>query len=118
MNYYTTSQTIFELPIFKFMLTHSLLQSMRSNVLPHMLYLPKSTLRASNLWYLNSYQVETRTLNIRNITPEGRKFLHAIKRQNCKYLSIGEPTYWPSDPNKLPHLSDFFILHGITSDYM
>jgi hypothetical protein len=25
-------------------------------------------------------------------------------RQNCNYLSTGEPTYWPSDYNKLPDL--------------
>jgi hypothetical protein len=51
-------------------------------------------------------------------TPKGRNLVYAISRQNCKYLNTGEPTYWPSNPNKLPHLSDFFILHGITSNYM
>jgi hypothetical protein len=50
----------------------------------------------------------------RLITPKGRNLLHAINRQNCKYLSTGEPPYWPTDPNKLPDLLDFFILHGIT----
>jgi hypothetical protein len=34
-----------------------------------------------------------------------------------KYLSIGDPTYWPSDPNEMPDLLDFFILHDITSNY-
>jgi hypothetical protein len=52
------------------------------------------------------------------LTPKGRNLLHAINRQNCKYLSTGEPTYWLSDPNKLPDLLDFFILHGITLNYM
>jgi hypothetical protein len=26
--------------------------------------------------------------------------------------------YWQTDPKKLPDLLDFFILHGITSNYM
>jgi endonuclease/exonuclease/phosphatase (EEP) superfamily protein YafD len=41
-----------------------------------------------------------------------------MNRQNCKYLSTGEPTYWPSDYNKLPDLLDFFIYKGITTDYI
>jgi hypothetical protein len=51
-------------------------------------------------------------------TPKGRNLLHAINRQNCKYLSTGEPTDGPLNPNKLPDLLNFFILHGITSNYM
>jgi hypothetical protein len=49
---------------------------------------------------------------------KGRNPLHVIIRQNCKYLSTGEPTYWATDPNKLADLLDFFILHGITAAYM
>jgi len=32
-------------------------------------------------------------------------------------LSSVEPTYWPSDPNKLPDLLDFFIIKGTSSNY-
>lgn len=53
----------------------------------------------------------------RLITPKGRNLLCAITRQNCEHLSTGEPTYWPTDPNKIPDLLDFFVLHGITSSY-
>jgi hypothetical protein len=31
------------------------------------------------------------------------------KRNNLKHLSTGEPTYWPSDRNKLPDLMDFCV---------
>jgi hypothetical protein len=40
-------------------------------------------------------------------TPKERNPLYDINRQNCKYLSTGEPTDWPSNPNKLPDLLDF-----------
>jgi hypothetical protein len=30
-----------------------------------------------------------------------------MERNNVKHLSMGEPTYWPSDRNKLPDLLDF-----------
>jgi hypothetical protein len=63
----------------------------------------------------NAKHKEWRT---RLITPKGKNLLHAINRQNCKYFSTGEQTYWPKDSYKLPDLLDFFILHGITSNYM
>jgi hypothetical protein len=52
----------------------------------------------------------------RLITSKGRNLLEAMNRQNCNYLSMGEPTYWPSDYNKLPDLLDFFIYKGITTN--
>jgi hypothetical protein len=64
------------------------------------------------------WNTKYREWGARLITPKGRNLLHAINRQNCKYLSTGEPIYWPSDPNKLPDLLDFFIFHGLTSNYM
>jgi hypothetical protein len=51
-------------------------------------------------------------------TPKGRNLLGVTNRHSCNYLSSGEPTYWPSNSNKLPDLPDFLILHGITSNYM
>jgi hypothetical protein len=30
------------------------------------------------------------------------------------YVSMGEPTYWPSDKRKVPDLLDFSIMKGIT----
>jgi hypothetical protein len=31
-----------------------------------------------------------------------------------KFLSTGEPTYWPSDRNKIPDLLDFAITKGVS----
>jgi hypothetical protein len=52
----------------------------------------------------------------RLITPKGRNLLEALNKLNCNYLSTGEPTYWPSDYNKIPDLLDFFIYKGIASN--
>jgi hypothetical protein len=52
----------------------------------------------------------------RLITPKGRNLLEALNKQNCYYLSTGEPTYWPSDYNKLPDLLDFFIYKDIATN--
>jgi hypothetical protein len=54
----------------------------------------------------------------RIITPKGRNLLQSITNYNCTYLSTGEPTYWPSDPNKTPDLLDFFVLKSIASNYI
>jgi hypothetical protein len=54
----------------------------------------------------------------RLITPTGRNLLEAMHRLNCNYLSTGEPTYWPSDHNKLPDLLDFFIYKVIARNYV
>jgi len=32
---------------------------------------------------------------------------------NLKHLSTRQPTYWPSDPNKIPDLLDFCVTKGI-----
>lgn len=53
----------------------------------------------------------------RLITPKGKNLLQALERQNCMYLSTNEPTYWPTDPRKIPDLLDFIILKGITTNY-
>jgi hypothetical protein len=45
----------------------------------------------------------------RLITPRGREVFNTMERNNLKHLSTGEPTYWPSDRNKLPDLVDFVL---------
>jgi hypothetical protein len=42
-----------------------------------------------------------------------RKRLHKPIRNNLQHLSSREPTYWPSDTNRLPYLLDFCIIRGI-----
>jgi hypothetical protein len=40
-----------------------------------------------------------------------------MQRNNLKHPSTGEPTYWPSDRNKLPDLVGFFVTKGIPQDF-
>jgi hypothetical protein len=39
-----------------------------------------------------------------------------MEQLHLHHLSTGEPTYWPSDRNKLPHLFDFCVTKGILHD--
>jgi len=36
-----------------------------------------------------------------------------MKNKNLKQLSTRQPTYWPSDPNKIPEFVDFCVTKGI-----
>jgi len=47
------------------------------------------------------------------ITPKGRNLLAAISNYNSQHFSNGGPTYWPTDPNKLPDLLDFLVTRGL-----
>lgn len=49
----------------------------------------------------------------RIITPKGRSLLAAINEENLSHISTGEPTYWPSDPSKIPDLIDFCVTKGV-----
>jgi hypothetical protein len=40
-----------------------------------------------------------------------------MERNNLKHLSTGNPTYLPSDRNKLPDLVDFCVTKGIPQDF-
>ena len=50
-------------------------------------------------------------------TPKGRHLLKVIQHHNMNYIATGEPTYWPSDLNKIPDLLDFAITKGISDIY-
>lgn len=50
-------------------------------------------------------------------TTKGRHLHQAIVNHNCSYLSTGQPTYWPTDPQKIPDLLDFFVLKNIATNY-
>ena len=45
--------------------------------------------------------------------PKGRELLKAINQYGCEAHSAKKPTYWPTDPEKIPDLLDFFIVKGI-----
>lgn len=47
--------------------------------------------------------------------PKGKELYKCIVQNNYKTVSTGRPTYWPSDPNKIPDLLDFFVCSGISS---
>jgi len=46
-------------------------------------------------------------------TAKGRNLWRAMRDSNYDYISNGAPTYWPTDPRKLPDLLDFFVSHGL-----
>lgn len=54
----------------------------------------------------------------RLINPKGRQLYNCIVKHNFKTLSGGRPTYWPSDPNKIPDLLDFAVFKGIPTHFL
>ena len=51
-------------------------------------------------------------------TIKGRELLRAIQETRCEAMSTGKPTYWPTDPGKIPDLIDFFIIKNIPAQYL
>lgn len=49
----------------------------------------------------------------RLINPKGRELYKCVRKYNYSILSTGNPTYWPSDPNKIPDLMDFAVYKNI-----
>jgi exonuclease III len=47
-------------------------------------------------------------------TVKRRNFFQVIQQSNLSYLSTDEPTYWPTDGNKIPDLLDFAITKGMS----
>lgn len=45
--------------------------------------------------------------------PKGKELYKCIIKNGYSTLSTGSPTYWPSDPRKIPDLLDFVIYKGI-----
>lgn len=52
----------------------------------------------------------------RATTTRGRNLFQGTRNGRFNYISTGEPTYWPSDPHKIPDLIDFFITHNISNE--
>lgn len=48
----------------------------------------------------------------------GRELRQAIRELGCNFHSTGNPTYWPTDTNKLPDLLDFFITKKVSSNFI
>jgi hypothetical protein len=51
-------------------------------------------------------------------TTNGRELLRAIQETRCEAMSTGKPTYWPTDPGKIPDLIDFLIIKNIPAQYL
>jgi endonuclease/exonuclease/phosphatase family metal-dependent hydrolase len=51
-------------------------------------------------------------------TTIGRELLSAIQEARCEAMTTGKPTYWPTDPGKIPDLIDFFIIKNIPANYL
>lgn len=46
-------------------------------------------------------------------TPRGKQLLNAVYKNNLHCISGGLPTYWPSDPHKIPDCIDFGIFKSL-----
>jgi hypothetical protein len=70
-------------------------------------------------WFIarGDYNAKHTNWGSRLITPRGCEVLKTMERNNLKHLSTTEPTYWPSDRNKLPDLEDFCVTKGIPKDF-
>jgi hypothetical protein len=51
-------------------------------------------------------------------TTKGRELASLIYTNSYSFLSSGTPTYWPTDPRKIPDLLDFFVTSGFSSAYI
>lgn len=51
-------------------------------------------------------------------TTKGKELLAASNQLKCEVLSTGKPTYWPTDPHKIPDVIDFFVIRNISSNYV
>lgn len=51
-------------------------------------------------------------------TNKGKQLYAATTENGSEVLSTGRPTYWPTDPRRLPDLIDFFIVRKISSNYV
>ena len=50
--------------------------------------------------------------------PKGKEMLKSSNDSGCDFIVTRKPTYWPTDPQKLPDLIDFFVLRKISKNYL
>lgn len=50
--------------------------------------------------------------------PRGKEMKQSLDKNRMQVISTGEPTYWPTDPNKLPDLLDFFVFKGLPHSFI
>ena len=54
----------------------------------------------------------------RKTLTRGRELLIAIRELGCNFHSSGNPTYWPTDRNKIPDLVDFFNSKKVSPNFI
>lgn len=54
----------------------------------------------------------------RKTLTRGKEFRQAIRELGCNFHSSGNPTYWPTDRNKVPDLVDFFISKKVSQNFI
>lgn len=62
------------------------------------------------------FNAKNKSWGSRLTNTRGRELLESIKKTNANYHSTGNPTYWPTDRNKIPDVVDFFITKNISSN--
>jgi hypothetical protein len=51
------------------------------------------------------------------MTTKGKELAKLVQHNSYPYISSRTPTYWPTDPAKVPDLLDFFVTKGISPGY-
>ena len=59
------------------------------------------------------YNAKQPSWGSRLTTTRGRELQKAMIDNNYEQLSTGQPTYWPTDRNKMPNVLDFFVTNNI-----
>ena len=50
-------------------------------------------------------------------TTKGTELYQAIREDHCEVHTTEKPTYWPTDPNKVPYLFEFFVSKYLSSSF-
>lgn len=48
----------------------------------------------------------------------GKELRQALRELGCNFHSSGNPTYWPTDTNKIPDLVDFFVSKRVSPNFI
>ncbi|KAK7871524.1 hypothetical protein R5R35_010330 [Gryllus longicercus] len=63
------------------------------------------------------YNAKNRLWGSRLVTTRGRALEGAISTLKLQTISSGNPTYWPTDGNKIPDVLDIFVTKGMAQTY-
>ncbi|VVC44072.1 Endonuclease/exonuclease/phosphatase [Cinara cedri] len=64
------------------------------------------------------YKVDKHTFwGSRLITTKGRDLFTSVNKIKAPFITTIKSTYWPTGPDKLPDLINFYVMKGISSNY-